>query len=84
MFIKIIKKITSGSPCSPDLNPIEWVWADLKNFVRKRLCESLEDVKKAVFDFQKQITKEYCVAHIQKLKEVIKVVIKNHGGHSDY
>jgi transposase len=55
---------------SPDLNPIEWVWSDLKQFVAKRKCCSLDDLVEAVSDFEETMTPEYCQKYIKKLPEV--------------
>jgi transposase len=56
---------------SPDLNPIEWLWADMKRFVRKRLCKNEDELIQAILDFRKTITPEMCTNYILKLKEVI-------------
>jgi transposase len=58
-------------PKSPDLNPIEWVWNDMKRYVRKIFCKDLKELEDAVHSFQKQLTPEYCSKHINKLKEVL-------------
>ena len=50
-YIKILKNSliynvqVKSPPKSPDLNPIEWVWADLKRFVRKKFCTNEKDEK---------------------------------------
>ncbi|CAF0867801.1 unnamed protein product [Brachionus calyciflorus] len=30
----------------PDLNPIEDLWSDMKDFVRKKLCKTNEEINK--------------------------------------
>jgi transposase len=57
-------------PKSPDLNPIEWVWADLKRHVRKKFCSSQEEVIMAVKEFWLQMTPMYCGNFINHLKKV--------------
>jgi uncharacterized membrane protein len=51
--------------------------------VRSRFCESEIDVKNAIKDFQESLTPQNCRNYINKLKEVIEVVIKNEGGRSN-
>ena len=57
-------------PKSPDLNPIEWVWADLKKKVRKRLCTCEQDLIQAVKEFWQKMTPQYCIQFINHLKIV--------------
>ena len=45
---------------SPDLNPIEMFWNQLKNFVRRKLCQSLEHIESAVIEFCETITPQVC------------------------
>lgn len=58
-------------PQSPDLNPIEWVWSDLKQFVSKKRCRCVSDLVEAIREFEKKLTAEYCRKYIRKLPEVI-------------
>lgn len=70
-------------PYSPDLNPIEWVWSELKSFVRSKFCESESDVLNAIREFQEALTPHKCQNYILKLREVIQKVIRNGGGPSN-
>ena len=69
-------------PYSPDFNPIEMVWADLKRHVRKSLCTSIDDVMAHVSDFQKLLTPAKCKAYIEHLHGVIATVIQKNGSWS--
>ena len=71
-------------PRSPDLNPIELVWHDLKQHVRKCRCTSEIEIIQACQEFQNKMTPEYCQKYINKLKEVIQIVIKKKGEWSNY
>ncbi len=66
-------------PKSPDLNPIEWVWSDLKRFDRKRLCSCEQDLIQAVKEFWDLMTPQYCgnfINHMKKVVCLIKVIKK--------
>lgn len=56
---------------SPDLNPIEYFWHELKCFVSKRLCSTKDEVVAAIFEFQKTVTPFRCRRYINHLKKVI-------------
>ncbi|CAF1083718.1 unnamed protein product [Brachionus calyciflorus] len=71
-------------PKSPDLNPIELVWNELKNFVRKKEISNELDLFQAINDFQKTLTVEKCKSYVGHLKKVVKIVIKRNGGWSDH
>ena len=77
-----VKQIKSP-PSSPDLNLIEWVWHDLKQFVRKCRCTSEKEIIQACLEFQNKISAEYCQKYINKLREV-QIVIKKKGEQSNY
>jgi transposase len=57
-------------PQSPDLNPIEMLWADLKRFIRKQQCRSVSDVQSAIRTFHNSLTPEKCIKYIDRLHMV--------------
>ena len=57
-------------PQSPDLNPVEWVWSDLKRFVRAQFCRTTTDVVNAIQKFHEQMTPQYCAKYINRLQKV--------------
>ena len=63
--------IQSAPPYSPDLNPIELMWSDMKTFFCKKFCETVDDVEKAVGDYAKTIAVEKCTIFINNLNQVL-------------
>ena len=58
-------------PYSPDLNPIERVWNEMKNFVRSQLCKTPEEVAYSIEKFRQTLTPLKCQNYINKTHEVI-------------
>ena len=67
---------------SPDINIIELVWADLKQYLRKKKYSTLEEWVKGVRRFEQKLTPEYCRRYTMHEKEVLKAVIKKRGNWS--
>jgi transposase len=55
---------------SPDLNPIEWMFADLKRYVRSKMCKTIEELKAAILEYRRTLTAEKCAKFINHLKRV--------------
>ncbi|KAK6009109.1 hypothetical protein OSTOST_25989, partial [Ostertagia ostertagi] len=45
---------------SPDLNPIELVWGNMKSYIRKQGVRKLDDLKAAILRYWKTLTPEVC------------------------
>ena len=71
---------SKAPPRSPDLNPIENLWADMKKFVASKLCKTMRELKIAVSEFWLTITPEKCSNYIDHLQEVMLAVIARDGG----
>jgi transposase len=57
-------------PYSPDLNPVEMVWNEMKTFVRGQFCKTPEEVAFAIETFRLSLTPEKCQNYIKKIYEV--------------
>jgi len=52
---------------SPDLNPMEMVWSELKSFVNRKLCKNYEELQCAIEEFRCSMTQENCQKYIKHL-----------------
>jgi transposase len=66
---------------SPDLNPIELVWHDLKDFISKEVKpRTLARLKEGIIQFWvTRVTVAYCNSKIDHINRVVKAVIKLNG-----
>ena len=71
-------------PYSPDLNPIENLWADLKKRVEKHNCWSTDELAKAVKEEWWKTDKAYCKKLVDSMPERCWQVIEFEGGATKY
>ena len=71
---------------SPDLNPIENLWHELKSFLRKSVKPKLkEELVAGITDFwTNRVNKEKCIRYINHLRKVVPAVIERDGRASGY
>ena len=72
-------------PESPDCNPIENLWHELKHFIRARVkpCNK-EELIQGIETFWGTVTPEKCCHHINHLKKVIPKVLEVNGAATGY
>jgi transposase len=69
---------------SPDLNPIENVWAVLKLNVRKRRPCTVKQLVRAIYKEWKELSVEYAQALVSSMTRRVKEVITAQGDHIMY
>lgn len=73
-------------PESPDLNPIEKLWHELKHFLRKeRKPKNKEELVSGILSFWKErVTPEKCRKYIGNLRKAIPAVVEHKGKATGY
>ena len=72
-------------PESPDLNPIENLWHELKEFIRREVKPNTKDeLVRGIQSFWATVTVEKCNKYINHLKKVILRVIEMNGQATGY
>lgn len=71
-------------PYSPDLNPIENLWANLARRVEEFQCDSMEELQDIVAEQWKETDKEYLRTLARSMPERCQAVIDAHGDHTKY
>ena len=70
---------------SPDLNPIESLWHELKEFIRREIKPTTKDeLVGEILKFWDTVTVEKCNRYINHLKKVIPKVIELNGSATGY
>ena len=70
---------------SPDLNPIENLWHELKEFLRREVKpHTKEELITGIQQFWETVTVSKCVRYIRHLRKVIPRVIQEQGGPTGY
>jgi hypothetical protein len=69
---------------SPDLNPMENLWATMAREVEKHNCPTLEDLQDRVAEVWKNLSVEHMQNLVASMPKRIAAVIAAEGGHTDY
>lgn len=72
-------------PESPDLNPIENVWHELKEYLRREVKPTIKsELIDGIQKFWETLGVEKCKKYINHLKKVVPKVIEMNGGPTGY
>jgi hypothetical protein len=71
-------------PNSPDLNPIENLWAFISRLVLQRCPASREDIEKYVYEEWSKVDRNLVRALIKSMPRRIAAVIRAQGGNTHY
>jgi uncharacterized coiled-coil protein SlyX len=71
-------------PYSPDLNPIENLWADLSRRVEEFQCDTMEELQDIVAEQWKETDKELLRKLARSMPERCQAVIDAHGDHTAF
>ena len=70
---------------SPDMNPIEMLWHELKSFLRRVVKpKNKEELVEGIQQFWQTVTPEKCQRYIGHLQKVVPEVIRRQGKASGY
>jgi transposase len=68
---------------SPDINIIETLWIEMKKYVHKVPCNSINALVKRISDFIENLTAARCSHYVQHFKTVIDEIIIRDGAWTD-
>ena len=71
-------------PQSPDLNPIEHLWGDLKKRLASSKCTSIPELKKRITEEFEKTDGNYIRKLLESMPQRCKAVIRADGGHTKY
>ena len=71
-------------PYSPDLNPIENLWADMDKRMQDRLADTKEEMEQVVQQVWAETTVKQCRKLARSMPKRIKQVIERGGAYTDF
>ena len=71
-------------PRSPDLNPLENLWSELKRNIRKRLPDTIDELEQFALEEWDRIPYENIKNYYESFEDRLKVVIRSKGEKINY
>ena len=73
-------------PFSPDLNPIENLWRQIKHLIRKRpqIPRTVPEMQVAFQEAWEQVSEDFIAKLIASMPDRMRAIVKAKGGHIDY
>lgn len=69
---------------SPDLNPIEHLWHEIKKRVKKKALKNKEDLRRTLLEVWDDISPSVCENLVASMPKRVAAVVKNKGGPTKY
>ena len=69
---------------SPDLNPIEHVWEEMKTKLENRTCKNVEELERAIFQCWQVIDSKITANLVSSMPRRCAAIIAARGGHTKY
>jgi transposase len=80
----VIRETIPWPSYSPDLNPVENLWAVLKNNIRKRQPRTLEELRNMIYEEWDDLSEDYVQSLCSSIYDRIDMCIENEGNRINY
>ncbi len=81
---KLRVKVMDWPSMSPDQNPVEHLWGNLKWKVEERKVSNIHQLCDVIMEEWKRTPVATCEALLNSMPKRVKVVLENNGGHTKY